>query len=162
MINKLLCFRLALRAHLSLQSLCAFCSCMELHLGLFSSRPCRILCVMGLGLPFSRPRLTCRHSDSCDRCSLTSLSKGSVDTSSRVSPFSRPWHRKLSSTRISRPVGLRCLLSWHWCFSAVWKRKRTGRGMEEMQDGRWVKMKERAWMVRLMVTVFNWKRKGYL
>lgn len=150
MINKLLRFRLALRAHLSLQSLCAFCSCMELHLGLFPSRPCRILCTLGLGLPFSSPRLTCRHSDSSARRSLTPRSKGSVDTSSRVSPFSKLWHRKPSSTRISRPVGLNCLELWHCCFSAVWKRKRTGMGMEATQDGRWVKMNERTWMVRLM------------
>ena len=40
-----------LTSHLSEQSLRAFCSCMFIHLGLFSSRVCSTLCIVGLGTP---------------------------------------------------------------------------------------------------------------
>lgn len=144
--------RLLSKSHLSQQSFRAFCSCMVVHLGLFSSRPWSTLWTRGLGTPFCWPRLTCRHSDSRLSRSLAPLSRGCPDKSSRVSPFSRSWQRLTNMTQRSRPVDLSCLACWVSLFSATVNRKRTGSGREAMVEGRLVKMKERAWIARFMLS----------
>ncbi len=144
--------RVLLKSHPSQQSFRAFCSCMVVHFGLFSSRPWSTLWTRGLGTPFCWPRLTCRHSDSRLSLSLAPLSRGCPDKSSRVSPFSRSWQRLTNMTQRSRPVDFSSLACWESLFSATVNRKRTGSGREAMVDGRLVKRKERAWIARFMLS----------
>lgn len=143
--------RLVPKTDLSQQSFRAFCSCNKVHLGFFSSRPWSTLWTRGLGTPFCWPRLTCRHSDSRPSRSLAPLSRGCPDRCSRASPFSRSWQRHSSKTQRSRPVDLSCLACWESLFSATVNRKRTGNGREATVDGRWVKIKERAWITTFML-----------
>lgn len=135
----------------------AFCPQSKAHVHFIVSKAAVVIFVIMAAITETRvftfcwmPIEACTHSASKARQSLASLSRVIPLICLSESRSSRPWIRQFSVAQSSSPTKRSCRACWERCFSATWKRWRMERGKDATSEGRFVKMKDKAWMAKDM------------